>query len=111
MSWIFLLLLFHAGVSTIGTGGMSWILLSMLLHTGLFDNNTDGSFIEAALYLWGVIDDQLFITVARQLKKKTNFQKMKELLGLNIDEIENAETLSLYTKHYINICNGFINRL
>ena len=40
MSWIFLLLLFHAGVSTIGTGGMSWILLSMLLHTGLFDNNT-----------------------------------------------------------------------
>ena len=35
MSWILLLLLFHAGVSTIETDGMSWILLSILLHTGV----------------------------------------------------------------------------
>ena len=35
MSWILLLLLSHAGVSTTGTGGMSWILPSMMLHTGV----------------------------------------------------------------------------
>ena len=35
MSWILLLMLLHAGVSTTGTGGMSWILSSMMLHTGV----------------------------------------------------------------------------
>ena len=41
MSWILLLLLSHAGVSTTGTGGMSWILSSML-HTGVSAVGTDG---------------------------------------------------------------------
>ena len=35
MSWILLLLLLHAGVSTNGTIGKSWILLTMLLRTGV----------------------------------------------------------------------------
>ena len=35
MSWILLLLLLHAGVSTTGTGGLSWMLSSMMLHTGV----------------------------------------------------------------------------
>ena len=41
MSWILLLLLSHAGVSTTGTGDMSWILSSML-HTGVSAVGTDG---------------------------------------------------------------------
>ena len=35
MSWILLLLLWHAGVSTDRRGDMSWILSSMMLHTGV----------------------------------------------------------------------------
>ena len=41
MSWILLLLLLHAGVSTTGTGGMSSILPSMMLHTGVSPTGTD----------------------------------------------------------------------
>ena len=41
MSWILLLLLLHAGVSTTGTGGMAWILSSMMLHTGVLGIGTD----------------------------------------------------------------------
>ena len=41
MSWILLLLLIHAGVSTIGIGGMSWMLSSMMLHTGVSAIETD----------------------------------------------------------------------
>ena len=42
MSWILLLLLSHAGVSTTGTGGMSWILSSIMFHTGASAIGTDG---------------------------------------------------------------------
>ena len=41
ISWILLLLLLHAGVSTTGTGDMSWILWSMLLHTEVSAIGTD----------------------------------------------------------------------
>ena len=36
-----LLLLLHAGVSTIGTGGMSWLLSSVMLHTRVSAIGTD----------------------------------------------------------------------
>ena len=42
LSWILLLLLLHAGVSTIGTGGMTWKLSSMLLHLGVSATGTGG---------------------------------------------------------------------
>ena len=41
ISWILLLLLLHAGVSTTGTGGVSCILSSMMLHTGVSGTGTD----------------------------------------------------------------------
>ena len=42
MSWIMLLLLLYAEMSTIGTGGLFWILLSMLLHKGVPTIGTGG---------------------------------------------------------------------
>ena len=57
----------------------------------MFDNNAGGSFIEAALYSWGVTDDQLFNTVARRLK-----ERFSEDEGITwppkIKEVENDET-------------------
>ena len=52
MSWILLLLLLHAGVPTIGTGGMSWILSPMIFlyrslsyWKGLLDIGTESAII------------------------------------------------------------------
>ena len=58
--------------------------------TIVYDASAGGSYIEAAIYYWGISDEQLLNNVARRLRKK-----FTEEVGLSwpprVDELENIE--------------------